>query len=280
MKRIIKIIIKILILLIILATIIFLYSKYINPIGFKVNERTIYSKDLPKEFDGLKIVQISDIHYGTTIKNHELTNIVNHINLTKPDIVFFTGDLINKRTDLKDKDKSYIIEQLKNINSTIDKYYISGNNDYNNPLVENIMNEANFINLNDYYQIIHKNKSSILISGLSTRKNINKDKLTSTTDYLNNNHLYSILIMHEPDNVQNIDYNKFNIILAGHSLGGQFRLPVIGGLIHKKGSSKYINDHYSLKTTDLYISNGLGNDNIEYRFLNKPSFNLFRLRNK
>ena len=272
MKRIIKIIIKIILLLLIIATIIYLYSKYINPIGFKVKERTLYSNQLPQNFDGLKVVQISDIHYKTTIKKNDLIKIINQINLTKPDIVFLTGDLLDKSVKYKEKDIETITEQLQRIDTTIDKYYITGDNDnYKN--FENIMTNSNFINLNDNYQIIHKDKESILISGY-------QNNIDSTFEYLNNNKQYSILILHKPDMIKKIDYTKFNLILAGHSLGGQIRLPFIGGLIKKEGSKKYINEHYHLKQTDLYISNGLGNENIEYRTLNKPSFNLFRLRHK
>ena len=280
MKKIIKLIIKLLTLLIILTSLIYLYSKYINPVGFIVKERTLYNNKLPKNFDGLKVVQISDIHYKTTIKKDDLIKIINQINLTKPDIVFLTGDLLDKSVKYKPKDIETITEQLQKIDTTIDKYYITGDNDYNNKDFETIMTNSNFVNLNDTYQVIHKDKETILISGLSTNKNKNKDKLNSTIDYLNNNQLYSILVLHEPDTIKKIEYNKFNLIIAGHSLGGQIKLPFIGEIIKKEGSKKYSNEHYNLKQTELFISNGLGNETIEYRFLNKPSFNLFRLRHK
>ena len=250
--------------------------------GFKVKEYTIYNNELPKEYDGFKIVHISDIHYGVSIKKKELSNIVDKINLTKPDIVVLTGDLLDNNNSYKKSDIDDIINQLNKIECSIEKYAIAGNNDYSNQDWQNIIDSSNFINLNDSYELIYKSKTPLLISGLSTNDNNNNlnDKIRKTNDYLKDNNLYSILIMHEPDEIKNIDYSKFNLILAGHSHGGQIRLPIIGGLIVKDGSKKYINEYYKLDNTDLYVSNGLSNSSIKYRFFNKPSFSLYRLRNK
>ncbi len=277
-----KFILKILLISALVGILIFLYSKYLNAVGFRVKERTIYSSKLPKEFDGLKVVQISDINYGTSINKKQLKNIVKKINLTKPDIVILTGDLLNDKQEYNSKDIENITKELSNIETTIDKYAIYGDNDYQDKNWETIINDSNFINLNDTYKIIYKPNSQILISGISTTDNDKdtSDKINETSKYLTNNNLYSVLALHEPDTVKDIDYDQFDLILAGHSLGGQFRLPLIGGLIRKKGSKKYVNPHYKIDETDLYISNGLGNDDIEYRFLNKPSFNLFRIRSK
>lgn len=279
----IKLIIKIIICSLIIMTLIFLYSRYINTSGFNVKEHTLYNEIIPEKYDGLKMVQISDIHYKVSVDKQKLKDIIKKINLIKPDIVVLTGDLLDKSVNYNEKDISFLIEQLNLIETTIDKYYITGENDYNNEIFTKITNESNFINIDDTYKLIYQDKTPILLAGLSTLKNENKisEKIKNATEYLNNNkNIYSILIMHEPDQIINIDYEKFNLILAGHSHGGQIKIPFINGLLIKNGAKKYINDYYTLNNTKLYISNGLGDSDIKYRFLNKPSFNLFRLRSK
>lgn len=280
--KVVKFIFKILILLALLCVLIFLYSKYMNAKGFIIKEKTLYSKELPKDFDGLKIVQISDINYGTSINKKELKDIVKKINLTKPDILVLTGDLLNSEVDYSSKDIEFITNELKKIETSIDKYAIAGNHDCHFQDWDNIINNSDFINLNDTYKIIYKNDSQILVGGLSTTSNdkSTSSKIKETIKYLDEHNIYSVLALHEPDTVKNIDYDSFNLILAGHSLGGQFRLPIIGGLIRKKGSKRYVNPYYKINDTKLFVSNGLGNDKIKYRFLNKPSFSLFRLRHK
>ena len=69
-------------------------------------------------------------------------------------------------------------------------------------------------------------------------------------------------------------------MLAGHSLNGQIKLPFIGGIIKDKYGKKYYNEYYKLNNTDLYVSGGIGANKYKFRFNNKPSFNLYRLRNK
>ena len=73
---------------------------------------------------------------------------------------------------------------------------------------------------------------------------------------------------------------NYNLILAGHSLGGRIKIPFIGGIINDKGANQYNKDYYKLKNSDLYISSGIGSNIYPYRFLNSPSINLYRLRDK
>ena len=124
-----------------------------------------------------------------------------------------------------------------------------------------------------------------MIGGISTNlygKKKVTEKIKNTMDFLNNNEIkpnYSILIIHEPDFIEKIDYNKFNLILAGHSHNGQIRLPFVGALYTPIGSKKYYDEFYKLKNTNLYISSGIGVSEVNYRLFNRPSFNLYRLTN-
>lgn len=242
-----------------------------------MQEIPIYEK-ISDNYEDFKIVHISDIYYGNSIKKKELQKIVDNINLIKPDIVVFTGDLLYS----KNIKKEGIISILKSIDVNIDKYYITGDNDYKNDLVNEILDNSDFINLNDTYNLIYKDSDPILIAGISTNKNKTNidEKLQTTIDYLDNNNVYSILLMHEPNNIEKFDYTNFNLILAGHNMGGMIRLPYIGGLVLKENNYLYGKDYYNKKGTKLYISNGLGNDNTNFRLFNKPSFNYYRLRKK
>ena len=171
---------------------------------------------------------------------------------------------------------------LSKINTNLGKYYITGDNDYKKEDVYNILNNSGFVDLNNKYQLIYKDKEPILISGISTKKDKtdNYDKLKETYEYLNNNNVYSILIMHEPNNIDKIDYDNFNLILAGHTKGGVLQIPYLGGIILPDGNYLYGKNYYKKKNIKIYISNGLGNDDISFRLFNKPSFNFYRLRKR
>jgi len=266
--------------ILLLFLLVILYAIFIGTKGLNIKEYKIINQSLPTSYYGLKIVHFSDLHYGRTIKEKELINLINKINLTKPDVVVFTGDLVDKDCVLTEEVKSQLENNLKNIKSTYGNYYIKGNHDTYFNSYELIMNNSNFINLNNNYDIItNMNKDKIFIGGAFTY-NDKEPEIDIVTDHLKDNEYdYKILIMHMPDSVSYLK-NEYNLILAGHSHNGQVRLPLIGALIKADGAKKYYKEYYKINNTDLYISSGLGTSNINIRLFNKPSFNLYRIVNK
>lgn len=283
MKIRLKLWVKIVLIIIISFSIFTIYSRYIGTNGLETNEYAIVDSKIPNSFYGIKIVQLSDIHYKTTTTKKELEKIVDEINLLKPDIVILTGDLFDKNIKYTNKDYRNLIEILNNINYTIGKYAIKGDNDLNIKNWETIINDSNFINLNDTYELIYYNSlDPILLVGISSnnKKNHIKDGINSINNQVKEKYNYSILTLHEPDYIDDIDYSKFDLILAGHSLNGQIKLPFIGGIIRPTGAKKYYDEYYELGNTKLYVSSGIGTNSFKFRYNNKPSFNLYRLRNK
>ncbi len=275
--------VKILIVFIIIITLTTLYSRYIGTKGLVVNEKTIVDSNLPNNYYGLKIIHLSDIHYKKTTTKKDLEKIVKEINLLKPDIVIFSGDLLDSSITYKDTDYKDLKEILNSINYNIGKYAIKGENDLEFDKWNEIINDSNFINLNDNYELIYNNGiEPILLVGISSnyKNNHIEDTINDIYSKLNTEYKYSILVLHEPDFINYIDYNKFNLILAGHSHSGQIRLPFIGGIINQKYASTYKDEYYMLGNTNMYISSGIGTSKYKFRLFDKPSFNLYRLRNK
>ena len=275
--------VKVLFAFLLIFTLVFLYAKYIEPNFFKVKEYSIIDSSIPDSFYGFKIVQISDIHYKTSTNYNDLKKIVKEINLLKPDIVVLTGDLFNKNTNYEEKDYNDLKKLLKEIDFNIAKYAIKGDNDIKSDTWEDIMSYSDFTDLNDKYELVYNNGiEPILIVGISSnyKKNHIKEELNTMYENLDTNYKYSILLLHEPDFVNYIDNSKFNLILAGHSLGGRIKIPFIGGILKNKYSEIYDNDFYDLDKTKLYISNGIGTGKVKLRLFNTPSISLYRLRNK
>lgn len=269
MKIRIRLWVKILLILLLLISIFFLYSRYIGIKGLNVKEYSIVDNQLPESFYGFKIVQISDIHYKVSTSKDDLNKIVENINRLKPDIVIFTGDLFDNKIKYSSEDYNDLKKILSNINYNIGKFAIKGENDKSNKW-EEIIKDSDFIDLNSKSEFIYNNGiNPILLVGINSKKDLNN---------INNKNMYSILIMHNPDLIDKIDISKFNLVLAGHTHGGIIKIPFMGGII--KNSNKYINDYYEIDNTKLYVSSGIGTHKHKLRFLNKPSINIYRLRNK
>ena len=258
------------------------YSKYSTSIGLVVKEKRIINERIPNSFNGIKIVQFSDLDYGVTSHSDELNNLVKTINVRKPDIVVFTGNLINKDYKLNTKEKEFIIKKLQSINAPIGKYAVEGKYDDEDSF-STIMNQSDFNILNNSYDLIYNNES-ILMVGLSSYVKDDRD-IDEAFKYFkeetHNSNIYTISIMSETEDLDEIitNYNP-DLILAGNSLNGEIRLPLIGGLIKQEGSSKYTDEYYKVSTTSIYISSGIASPTIGFRIGNSPSINLFRLSNK
>lgn len=274
--------IRFLLILALIITLTLLYARYIGTSGLITKEYKIETKNIPTSFDGLKIVHFSDLHYLRVTNKETLKNIVEEINLINPDIVFFTGDLIDKDFNLTNKQQTELIKHLKNINSKYGKYSIIGNHDIvkEEEELKYIYEESNFILLQNSYDIIYGNENNkIFIGGTDTysygKANINKVmKYFQDNDDIN----YKIILTHEPD-YTDIILNNYDIdlILSGHSHNGQINIPFIKNIFLPFGSKKYYENYYKVDNTDLYVSSGIGESRINMRLFNKPSINFYRI---
>jgi predicted MPP superfamily phosphohydrolase len=289
-KRHIKLKYKILIIVIAIISVTMLWSRYISTSSLVIREYKVASQNLPSFFDGMKVVQFTDLHYGRTTDKKSLEHFVEEANALKPDLVFFTGDLIDKDTETTELIKNEIISVLSKLDARIGKYAVRGNHDVHNNYFNEIIEKCGFINLTNKYDIIYNEAyQTIYIAGLDTGVSGYPD-INAATSYLtqvnadgtNTNEIpkYKILIMHTPDTIIKVEKYNFDLVLAGHSHNGQVRLPYIGAIITPLGSKKYHEDHYKVNDSQLFISGGLGTSTISFRFFNKPSFNLYRLVEK
>lgn len=280
-----KILLTILILLIIIL-LVYLYAMFVGTSGFYVKEYKIESKKISSDYNGLKIAHLSDIHYGNrSVTKKDLEKIIKDVNKLKPDLIFITGDLLDD--EITDEQYQDLVEVLKKLKPNIGKYIIDGNHDSYYKKWSNLVEDAELKNLNDSYDVVYQNSySSIFIAGSSnntfTDKKI-REKTKGIFEYINSEEYdssYSILLLHEPDYIEDIDYSKFDIVLAGHSHNGQVRIPFIGATILPEGCKKYYDNYYKVGKTDLYISSGIGTSTLPIRLFNRPSYNFYRIIKK
>lgn len=241
-----------------------------------VKEYPIINSKININHHGLKIIHFSDLHYGTTVKFNELKKIVSEINLFNPDIVFFTGDLIEDNYKITNDEINVFLKEFNKINSNISSYLVKGNHDYNDNF-DKIVDQTSFKVLkNNYEYFYYKDNIPILIIGLESKLKAPIDLEKAFAGYDEN--YFTILLTHEPDTLLNIKQNV-DLVLAGHSHNGQVRIPFIGAIYTPEGSKTYYDEKYTLDDTLIFISGGLGTSKYPVRLFNPPSFNFYRLYN-
>lgn len=242
---------------------------------FKIHRPKIKFPNLPKAFDGLKIVQISDIHTGGLQGNHQLQKAFDLIKEEKPDIIFFTGDIVNNRSD----EAFPYIPILSQLSAPLGVYSILGNHDYGD--YEQWPNaEAKAENMRQMYAlhqkigwklllnenvVLEKEGEKIAVLGIENwGANLNFPKYGKLAEAAQNTEEipFKILLSHDPShyNAEVKDQHKdIDLTLSGHTHGFQFGVEIPG---FKWSPSQYIYPQwaglYPNGSQYLYVNRGLG----------------------
>ncbi len=270
-----------LIFIVIICIALVMYAKYGGTKGLIVKEYRVESKILTSNFSGIKIVHISDILYKSTVDNSDIRDLVERVNILKPDIIVFTGNLVSKNAKMTTKDTDFLVSELSKMHANIGKYAIYGDYDYDFKSFENVITDSGFKILNNEFdEVFYKTNESMYIVGLPSSSKETVD-LTKAFEFYNDlERKYTIVLLHEGKTIKYLDDSTYEVdlILGGHSLNGSIVLPFYGGVIKDKSNYKYSKPEYTKGITRIYMSSGMGTREYDYRFLNKPSFNLYRLK--
>src|SRR5699024_3445732 len=123
------------------------YSKEIEPMTLHIQKEIIHSTKLPESFHNKKIVQFSDTHLGFNYTLEELKKLVQEINKLTPDIIVFTGDLIDDPLESSEQENEEIVNVLRQLDASTGKFWVYGNHDhggYGTEQILQIMEAANF----------------------------------------------------------------------------------------------------------------------------------------
>ncbi|MBK9354549.1 MAG: metallophosphoesterase [Bacteroidetes bacterium] len=263
-----------------------------------INKEIIKLKNLPDAFNGFKIIQISDLHLGSFASTEPVENMVEKINELNPDIVFFTGDLVNDRA----MEAIKYIEILKKIKTKYGVFSSLGNHDYGD-YVEWTSQEAkmeNLQNLKNIHQkigwnlllneniILEKKGQKIAIIGVENwghKLHFPKYGKIETALKGTENIPVKLLLSHDPshwDYEISQKYKEIDITFAGHTHGFQFGIE-IPALKIKWSPSQYIYPHwaglYNKENQYLYVNRGMGFLGYYGRVGIQPEITFIELRN-
>lgn len=222
-----------------------------------IREETVYSDKIDEDLDGFLIAFFSDVCYGSFINIDDLNRVVETVNAYKPDMIVFTGDLI----DVTENDLTpEMIDELKAFLSSLDAYYgkfvVRGDHDRDcEAILQEIYSESGFTLLSNEKQIIGPDSDSYLV--LTGIDPFVQDK-QPYTDLLTDTVHYSIAAVHYPDTFAELENYSFDLCLAGHSLGGQIYIPIVSMFRRDYGCQQYYRGKIIKNGRILDITNGIG----------------------
>lgn len=251
-----------------------LYGIVKGKYNFKVRKLKLNFSNLPKSFDGFKIVQISDVHLGSFDSIEAIEDAVQMINRQDADVILFTGDLVNNDS----REAIPFISELKKLKAKRGVYSILGNHDYgdyktwnseeekeeNNQLLHDFQDQMNFKLLKNENVIFEKDGESIGLYGVENwghkpfPQRADLDKAIQGAEEVP----FKILMTHDPTHwvKKVIPYpTLFDITFSGHTHGMQMGIDIPG---FKWSPVKYIYPYwaglYKESEKYLYVNRGFG----------------------
>ncbi|WP_019908731.1 metallophosphoesterase [Paenibacillus sp. HW567] len=246
-----------------------------EPNWLDITRMELALKDLPSAFAGSRLVHFSDVHLGFNKDAKDLARLVAHIKEAKPDIICFTGDIVDSfAEDLEDS-----VTILAELSAPLGKYAILGNHDYKNTeLLTRLLTSAGFRVLRNQSYLIKQGGATLAVAGLDDLLHGKPDPQAALQGVPEGT--FTLLMMHEPDYADIAEAYPFHLQLSGHSHGGQIRLPFVGAAYTPYGSDKYISGLYytEKKAMPVYVNRGFGETFMPFRFLCRPELTIITLR--
>lgn len=231
----------------------------------------------------LRLVQISDLQLGENYSTGQLQKVVQRIQREQPDVLVFTGDLFEDYSQCGAELEQEVTALFSQLRAPLGKYAVWGNRDYGGgaeKAYRRILQAAGFTLLcNESVEISLENGEELLLCGLD-------DSLFGKPDgqpFLQQEskaYAYRILLLHEPDVAQLWSHSAFQLILAGHSHGGQVRLP-FAPRFKTALARQYTRHFYTLNQEtglQLYVHTGLGTSHFAVRIGVPPEIAVFDIQ--
>ena len=243
---------------------------------------TYKAEHLDAEFDGYRIVQISDLHNAKFGKDNQ--KLVDRIRECEPDMIVLTGDLVDSNHTNVDRAVQFVDEIVK----ICPVYYVTGNHEYwleaseYDELMSGLA-DAGVVILDDQVVEISRGDAKFRLVGLDDRSlsdgtlgtllNDQAGQKEETADNENSEKKeFTVVLAHEPQYLARYASAGVDLVLSGHAHGGQFRLPFVGGIVTPDQGffPEYTAGEYYMDSTEMIVSRGLGNSVIPVRLFNYP----------
>jgi predicted MPP superfamily phosphohydrolase len=243
-----------------------------GPYNYTIHKKKVKFPNLPKSFSGLKIAQLSDIHVGSFYNKEAVNKGIDLLLAQKPDVIFFTGDIVNDRAI--EMDDYYDV--FSRLNAPLGVYSVLGNHDYGDyhQWETEEAKEENFENVKgihaklgwrlllDEHLYLEKGEDKIAVIGIENWGKGFHQEGDMSKAYAGCDAPFKILLSHDPshwDEQVRKDFKDVDLTLAGHTHGAQIGIETHGfkwspiQLRYDKWAGLYQEDNQY-----LYVNRGFG----------------------
>lgn len=248
--------------------------------SLQTTETALVSPALPPAFDGLRIVELADLH--GRVFGRGSRRLLAAMRRAEPDLICIDGDLFDEHTDL-----AMLPPLLRGLCAIAPVYYVTGNHEWRVPGLRGIlaqMRACGVTVLQDDWRVLRRGEDALIVAGTddpcgpAERKT--PAELIADIRAEAGEAAFLLLLTHRNDQLPQWSALGVQAVLAGHCHGGVVRLPFVGGLFgtDRRLFPAWDAGLYRQGETALYVSRGLGYTNVHFRLFNRPEVAVIVLR--
>ena len=248
--------------------------------SLQTTETALVSPTLPPAFDGLRIVELADLH--GRVFGRGSRRLLAAVRRAEPDLICIDGDLFDEHTDL-----AMLPPLLRGLCAIAPVYYVTGNHEWRVPGLRGIlaqMRACGVTVLQDDWRVLRRGEDALIVAGTddpcgpAERKT--PAELIADIRAEAGEAAFLLLLTHRNDQLPQWSALGVQAVLAGHCHGGVVRLPFVGGLFgtDRRLFPAWDAGLYRQGETALYVSRGLGYTNVHFRLFNRPEVAVIVLR--
>lgn len=248
--------------------------------SLQTTETALVSPALPPAFDGLRIVELADLH--GRVFGRGSRRLLAAVRRAEPDLICIDGDLFDEHTDLV-----MLPPLLRGLCAIAPVYYVTGNHEWRVPGLRGIlaqMRACGVTVLQDDWRVLRRGEDALIVAGTddpcgpAERKT--PAELIADIRAEAGEAAFLLLLTHRNDQLPQWSALGVQAVLAGHCHGGVVRLPFVGGLFgtDRRLFPAWDAGLYRQGETALYVSRGLGYTNVHFRLFNRPEVAVIVLR--
>ena len=253
--------------------------------GVEASFTQVELSGLPEEFDGFRIVHLSDNHgheYGED--NAQLLTMVAE---QSPDLIVITGDLLDQESQIV-----MVPALAKGLSAIAPTYYVTGNHEWSlgSDVVrelKSLLKDNGVAVLSNQYEVLERDGASLVLAGVDD-PNGYADQKTPEELFAEieaeRPGVFTILLAHRNDAIEQYAAAGYDLVLSGHAHGGIIRLPFTDGLLSPGRTffPTWTSGIYTVENSTLFVSRGLGNNTTPingFRLFNRPELAVLELKN-
>ena len=254
------------------------YGAMVERLDFRVRELDVPLPGLPVDLDGLRILQLSDIHLSAFLHESELAKVIDMALDLRPHLTVVTGDLISSRGDPLDA----CIRQLARVKSDAGTFACMGNHECY-ARVERYATEAGaragIRFLRGQAQTLRFGNSVLNLAGVDYEPLTNRGRYLRGAERLVVPGAVNVLLSHNPDVFPVAARQGYNLLLAGHTHGGQVTVEILDQSINPaRFFTPYVYGIFRAGRSAAYVTRGIGTIGITARIGAPPEISVLRLR--